>query len=89
MKFIDIQLKGIDDTEAFERRGGYLHVYGVRPPDVAQRLVGVAVSTKDGAEIMQQAEFTGSMPTIEVPDDKWFYVAVLGPSRFEKGAVPQ
>lgn len=89
MKFIELQLKGIDDTASYERRGGYVHVYGVRPTDAAQRVLGVALAAKDAAEIMQEAAYVGKMPTIEVPDNCWFYAAVLGPSRFEKGSEPQ
>jgi hypothetical protein len=86
---IEINLKGIDDTEDIQRKGGYVHVYGVRASDVAHRLVGVAVTTREAADIMAQAEKLGHMPTIEVGDNRWFYVAAFGPSRFEKGAVPE
>ncbi len=88
-KFEEINLKGIDDIEKVHREGGYIHVYGVRAHDTANRLVGVALPTPVAAEIMSHAEFIGHMPTIEVPERSWFYVAAVGPSRFEKESVPE
>jgi hypothetical protein len=86
--FIDIKLKGIDDTRDGARKGDYFHVYGVRTSDAADRLVGVAVPLSMATEIMSQAEFEGSLPTVEVPDRAWFFVASLGPAHFEKGSIP-
>lgn len=87
-KFIEINLKGLDDTEKVHR-GGYVHVFGVRAHDTASRLVGVALTTKDAAEIMSMAEMVGHMPTLEVPERAWFYVAALGPAHFEKDVEPE
>lgn len=85
--FVSIRLCGIDDATA-NNRDGYIHVYGIRDTDAACRLVGIAVSLKVSADIMAQAEYAGTLPTVEVEDNKWFYVAVTGPSHFEKGYVP-
>ncbi len=86
--FTEIQLCGIEDTTSPTRKKGLLHVYGVRSSDAAKRLVGVALTDRDAAEIMEQAGYVGEMPTIEVPDRAWFFVAGLGPSHFDKDKMP-
>jgi len=87
-KFESIRMTGIDNTKDIERKGGYVHVYGVRESDVANRVVGVAVSKADALDLVSKAQYEGALPTIEVPARSWFYVAVLGPSSFEKDSLP-
>lgn len=86
MDYTEIQLAGIDHHA---RPGAYTHVYGVRRNDTANRLVGVAIPQKAAFEIMEEAKLLGTMPSIEVPSNTYFYVAVLGADvSFEEGKLP-
>lgn len=84
-KLVEIQMTGIEDARD---KKGSIHVYGVRRSDTAGRVVGVAVDTRVAAELMAEAEREGSFPILEVLDKHWFYVAVLGPSHFNKESLP-
>jgi hypothetical protein len=86
-KFVEIKLAGIDDVSK-SKRDGHVVLYGTRGSDAAKRVVGIAVKEKDAQEIMDQARYIGSMPTVEIEDRYWFYVAVLGNAMFEEGKEP-
>lgn len=85
MKTIDIQLRGIDEVK--DNKKNYVHMYGTRTYDAADRLVGIAISMKEAAEILEEVKATDRFPIVEVQDNQWFHVAVLPPSLFDKGAM--
>jgi hypothetical protein len=73
-------LTGLSDTRKLDFQSPVL-LYGFRPDDTKRRLVGVAVTNRDAGEVMDLTKYIGTMPAIEVEDQRWFYVALLGDGR--------
>ena len=86
-RFTTIQLTGLDDVRK-KRREGYVVLFGYRVEDAAHRVVGIAVQEYDAQDVMDQAQYIGTMPQIEVDDRRWFYVAAVGEAVFEGGKEP-
>ena len=78
-KLIEIQLVGIENLN---RRGRPpqpgIKFYGKRVTDMAERLLVIELKMHDAEDIIDYMASHKDMPSIEVPNNTWAYVGILG-----------
>jgi hypothetical protein len=81
-----IKLVGVEDIEQRKQERPSMRFYGYRVTDMANRLVVIEVSMKEGASIMNDAAREADFPEVEVEDNQWAYVGGIGKdeARFRK-----